>query len=427
MTADPVPGGPVDIDAERAVISAVVLDPTVYPDVTLTGDEFADTRNGRLWARIIECHDAGQPLDPLTLTAGLEPGLRTYLADIAGTAPSPSSARHYAHIVAKQATLRRLVRAGTRIVQTASNNGHDAAETAETCRALVDEAIGLGPEHQVPPLAETLPGTLDALHRPLTTVGTPWKALDVLTGGLHDGGLYVVGGRPGLGKSIFGQQLGMHVARDTGRAVLLSSLEMSAAEVHCRLLAEATSTRLGRLVTHDLDDTDWTRIAAALPALDLPVYIDDRAAVRVVDIRARARDVARRHRLGLVVVDYLQLITPPARQPNREREVAEISRSLKLLGREMSCPVLALSQLNRSSQTRVDKHPVSADLRESGAIEADADGVLLLYLDDDADDVDSELELIIAKNRFGPTGVVRLLWQPEYARISPVYSPKGTR
>lgn len=419
-------GGPSDMDAERAVISAVILDPSVYPDITLTGAEFADARNGRIWDRIVDFHDQGKPLDPLTLTTGLDPTMRAYLVEIAGTAPSPASARHYARIVADRAVLRRLVRAGTRIVQTAACDGHDVAETAETCRALVDDAIGLGPRHQVETLAEALPDTLDALHRPLTTVSTPWKSLDTYTGGLHDGGLYIVGARPGLGKSLLGQQLAVHVARDTGRAVLLSSLEMSRAEVHCRLIAGATDIKLGRLVTHDLDDNDWARIAASLGSLDLPVYIDDRAAVRVVDIRARARDVARRHTLGLVVVDYLQLITPPARQTNREREVAEISRALKLLAREMCCPVLALSQLNRSPQTRVDKRPVAADLRESGALEADADAVLLLYLDDDADDLDSDLELIIGKNRFGPTGVVRLLWQPEYARISSIYRPGGT-
>jgi replicative DNA helicase len=434
----PAAAGQCDVDAERAVISAVLLDPSVFADLTLTPDDFFDRRHADLWRRITAADDAGRPIDHLTLTADdffdrrhtdiwrgeaatAPTTIRAYLVDLIGVAPSAASAGHYARLIIDRAVLRRLAQAGTRIVQATAtaDAGNGVADIAETCRGLVDNALAT--HHHTDASTFIDDDVRVELHQPTEAshLSTPWPELDRLTGGLHRGDLVVLGARPGVGKSMLGQQLAWHVAKH-GHPVLISSLEMSTTEVHCRLIAAATGLPLGRITDHRLTDDEWATIDRVTSTLDAPIVIDDRASVRVVDIRGRARDVARRHGpLGLIVVDYLQLVTPASHLEARERQVGGITRSLKLLAKEMRTPVLAMSQVNRAPTGRTDKRPTLADLRESGAIESDADVVILLH----RDDADDDLETNAAKNRHGYTGASRLLWQPEHGGAVPIYRP----
>jgi replicative DNA helicase len=272
-------------------------------------------------------------------------------------------------------------------------------------------------------VGDAIADTLAELEGPVTTVGTPWSDVDrLLGGGLRNGALYAVGARPGVGKSVIGLEMAAHAA-NSGTGALLASMEMKRGEVHRRLLADRADVDLGRLNNHTLDDGDWLRIAKAVQGLTGPLVIDDRESQRVVDIRGRARDVRRRVGLRLVVVDYLQLIQVP-RGGNRQEAVDQVTRDLKRLALELGVPVVALAQLNRKSLDRADKRPDMGDLRESGAIEAHADGVLLLHHDPEDP---FTLEVILAKNRHGPTGSVSLMWEPRFARVSQVYRPGLSR
>jgi replicative DNA helicase len=411
---------PSDVDAERAVLSAVLLDHHVLADLTLSADDFYDPRHADIWQEMGRLDRAHEPLDPITLSARLPERARTYLVDLVSAAPSSAAGPYYARIVADKALLRRLSRAATRIVQATHTITADPADIAQDARAEIDKAILDARQGTLEPLPEAIARTIEAIRHPVTDiVSTPWPELHRrLAGGLRPGNLYVLGGRPGDGKSLMAEQLCTHVARTTGRGVLLASLEMSQIEVHLRMLAAASSINLGKLHEGNLDLCEWADLDTALSTLDIPVTIDDTPALKVVDVRARARTLTRTaDGLALIVVDYLQLMSASP-QRNREREVADISRSLKILARELDVPVVATAQVSRGPMLRGSHRPTMYDLRESGAIEADADVVLLLYRPTDDDERPrDDVEVVIAKNRHGPTGRIVLDWQGHYARI----------
>lgn len=407
-----------DQAAERAVLSVAMENPRAVMDLPCTPSDFYDTRHGELFATIQAMASAGEPIDP-ALVGNRFPKAKTMIAELIGAAPLLHHGHHYARIVADKAAVRRVLAAAVRIQQVAESD-RSAAEIIEHARSIVDDITPAADQVRDP--AMDFLETVDSLDREIQTVPSPWPELDDYTGGFRRGGLYVVGARPGVGKSLLAVNAARHAAQH-GHGVSFSSLEMSRHELHLRLISDTGNVPLTRLVKPGwLRDEDRDAAATAAAELgSLPLYVDDRSKVGPIDIHARARDVSRRTPLGMVVVDYLQLIRPMTSKEQRERQVAEISRHLKLIARDLNVPVLAMAQLNRQPANRTDKRPTLTDLRESGAIEADADVVLLLHRDDDEDP--TALEVIAAKNRHGPTGLVTLWWNPQYSRITSLRRP----
>lgn len=416
-----------DETAEQAVLGAILLSGRVLDEVaeTLTAQAFYAPKHSAVFTAALAVRDAGQPVDAVTVLAELERrgwlekvGGGPYLHTLLAVVPTAANAGFYADRVAECARLRGLAETGTRIVQSVHQAGStEAAELIERARAALDHLAQAGRTGGAAvELDELLHDGLAELAQPAApALSTGFPDLDaVLGGGLKPGGLYVVGARPGLGKSILCLQCALNAARG-GTGAFVVSLEMSRSDVMVRIFASEASVELGDLTRRNLTSSDWQRLRdAAGRARAWPLAVDDTAELTLTAIRSRARDRARRPGgLGLLVVDYLQLVKPADPRAPREQQVAAISRGLKLLGRELDVPVLAAAQINRASEQRTDRRPSVADLRESGAIEADADAVLLLH--DDPDQL-GELEVVIGKNRHGPRRSVHLAWSPHYAR-----------
>jgi replicative DNA helicase len=430
---------PQDIAAEQSVLGGMMLSKDAIGDVVeiLRVGDFYRPNHATIYETVIDLYGRGEPADAVTVAAALQTngslarvGGATYLHTLIAAVPTAANAPYYARIVADQARLRHLVEAGTRIAQM----GYDAnAGRGGTVDELVDRAqqdlfdLTRQTGDSLEALEQLLQAALDQVEAagsadgPITGISTGFIDLDKLLNGLHPGQLIVVAGRPGTGKST--------VAMDFARAAsvrhhlpsAIFSLEMSKIEVVTRMLAAESAVPLHVLRSGRLTDADWTKLARTLGDLgDTPIYIDDTPNMTLMEIRAKARRLRQRHDLRLVVVDYLQLMTAPRRADNRQQEVADLSRGLKLLAKEIGCPVVAVSQLNRGPEQRVDKRPVLADLRESGGIENDADVVILLHRDDYYDKESpraGEADLIVAKHRNGPTDTVAVASQLHLARF----------
>lgn len=429
---------PHDLQAEMSTLGGMLISKDAMADaidVIRSGDDFYRPAHGTIFGVAVYLFGTGEPVDAVTVAAelGRRGQLETvggagYLHTLISTVPTAANAGYYARIVAEKATLRRLAEAGTRIVQLASGTG-EAADAADAAQATLYAALDAhrGDDEPKAP-AETLAATLDELERlaahdgGITGLPTGFSDLDDATGGLRPGQFVVVAGRPGLGKSTLGLDVARHCAIELGRTALMFSLEMSRDEVNKRMLSAEAGVNLHAMSTGRLADADWKRIGLCAPRVyEAPLYIDDSAGLTLMTIRTKARRTAQRHGLALVVVDYLQLLTHGGRRPeSRQQEVSEISRSLKLLAKELGVPVVALSQLNRDAEQRADKKPQLSDLRESGAIEQDSDIVILLYREDyyDAESARAgEADLILAKNRNGPTGTVTVASQLDRSRF----------
>lgn len=419
-------------EAEKHVLGSCMHTRRAIDDVTelgLEGPDFYAPRHETIYAAILTLHSRGEGVDPITVAAQLTKtgeitaaGGALYLADLYATPPTAANVAYYARIVRDQAVRRRLVAATSRIGQLATTGEGDVDELVETARAEIDAAsratATTGWVHTA------IEATIEDLAQPTPTVPTPWEDLNHLIGGWAPGRLYVLGARPAVGKSLIAINAATHLARTA--PVALSTLEMSEQEIHHRIIANLASVNLGHLTEHRVQDHEWDRISKAQTAIRaLRLSIDDRSSVTVTDVASHARSVARRCEdpLGGVVVDYLQLMSSPAgrRNENREQQIAGMSRRLKVLAKDLRCPVIALSQLNRSSEARHDKRPTMADLRESGAIEQDADVVILLHVDEDDP---STLHVAVAKNRHGPTGAFTLDRLGHFARVTtPAWTP----
>lgn len=415
-----------EVDVEAAVIGLAMSSRDALLDMPLTAADFADPSLGALWGLMADMDAAGEPVTPATVLAALpritlplNPGERgPWVSDLYAARPVPALAERYAAIIANSADLRRLRVVGERIMHRTMADA-DAQEVAEAARGELDAANRATADAHL--IGETIDATIDSLEQPSTAMPTPWIDLDRLIRGWRPGALYVIGARPGVGKSICAIQAAIGLA-DHGH-VALNSLEMPAREIHTRVIANVATVALGRLdgtaeVGVGLSDRDWRHIAEARQRLaTMRLSIDDRSTAGILDVRSHARTLSRRGPLSAVIVDYLQLMSTPRgdRRPRHE-VVADFSRSLKILAKELNVPVIALSQLNRASEGRGDRRPVLADLRESGAVEQDADVVILLHApDEDSDDLD----LIVAKNRHGIAGKVSLTRRGEYARVEP--------
>ncbi|HEX6498515.1 MAG TPA: replicative DNA helicase [Micromonosporaceae bacterium] len=431
---------PQDIAAEQCVLGGMLLSKDAIADVVeilRTGD-FYRPAHATIFDAILDLYGRGEPADPITVSAALADsgdlariGGAPYLHTLIASVPTAANAAYYARIVSERAVLRRLIEAGTRIVQlgygTAAGGGRDVDDLVDLAQQAVYEVTERRVAEDFSVLSELLQPTLDEIEAVgaqggvMTGVPTGFTDLDRLLNGLHPGQLIVVAGRPGLGKSTAAMDFARSASVKHNLASAIFSLEMSKVEIVMRLLSAEARVPLHVLRSGQLSDDDWTKLARRMGEIsEAPLFVDDTPNMNLMEIRAKARRLKQRHDLKLVVVDYLQLMTSPKRVESRQQEVADLSRGLKLLAKEVECPVVAVSQLNRGPEQRTDKRPQLSDLRESGSIEQDADVVILLHRDDYYDKESpraGEADFIVAKHRNGPTDTVTVAAQLHLSRF----------
>jgi replicative DNA helicase len=404
---------------------------------TVQPEDFYRPLHGQIFGAIMALTHAGEPVDYVTVQAKLqERGAvaieLAVLSSLQMNTPSAANAQHYAEIVRDKAQQRRLIAVGGEIVD-------DSYVATDDVVGLIDEAERkinqIGDNRKidtVSPLQRLLLSEADILEERGETRGqfngleTGYKSLDLILQGLQPSSMTIIGARPGTGKTAFALGILIHVGAVVKRPALFFSLEMSRQELAERILASTARIDSSKLRTGDLSDADWNRAHEAFGFLQsAQVFIDDNPSLTVMDVRSRARRIKQQQGdLGVVIVDYLQLMSSRGRTENRQVEVSDMSRSLKILARELQCPVIALSQLSRKLEDRADKRPVMSDLRESGSLEQDADVVLFLFRPEQygevANDQKSEAEIIVGKNRNGPTRTAHLTWRGEFARFDNV-------
>jgi replicative DNA helicase len=426
---------PHNVEAEAAALGSMMLSAEAIADVVelLHAEDFYRSANGRIFEVLRELYARGEPVDQLSAVEALrrkgtldDVGGPLYIRDLADQVPTPASAAHYARIVAQAALLRRLIGAAADVMDMAYAAPEDPEGVADAAEQRIYDVARRDDRDEVATLRELIDGAMLELeqlqHREAAYTGLPtgFRDLDELTSGLQPGNLVIVAARPGIGKS----SLAINIAHNVsvaGKSVAVFSLEMSRHEVGMRMLCSAARVPWDRIRSKRVGPDDWVRVVQAAETLhDAPLSIVDSGNVNIVDIRAKARRM-RSSKLGLalIIVDYLQLMTSAAvrRPDNRQQEVAEISRSLKLLAKELQIPILALSQLNRNPETRADKRPQLSDLRESGSLEQDSDVVAFIHRDDSDPDKKREAELILAKHRNGPTGSIKLNFEPSLTQF----------
>lgn len=427
---------PQDIAAEQSVLGAMLLSKDAIADVVelLRGPDFYRPAHETIYDTILELYGRGEPADAVTLSAELQKrgdltrvGGAPYVHTLVAGVPTAANAAYYAEIVRERAILRRLVEAGTRIVQMGYGGEGDIDVVVDRAQAEVFGVSERRTAEDYLPLSEVLEGTLDEIEAisahdgSLVGVPTGFADLDALTNGLHSGQLVIVAARPAIGKSTLALDIARSASLHHGLASVVFSLEMGRNEITMRMLAAEAKVPLHHMRSGTMTDQDWDRIARTTGTVsNAPLFIDDSPNMTMMEIRAKCRRLKQRHGLRLIVLDYLQLMSSGKRVESRQVEVSEFSRSLKLLAKELDVPVVALSQLNRGPEQRTDKRPMLSDLRESGSLEQDADMVVLLHRED-AYEKESpragEADFIVAKHRNGPTGTITVAFQGHYSRF----------
>ena len=444
---------PHSIEAEQSVLGGLMLDNDSWLQVSerLGVKDFYRRDHANIFRGVEALANDGKPYDIVTLAEWLESNalLETsggiqYLAQLADNTPTAANIAAYADIVRDRAVLRALIRAGTDIAEsgfrTEGRTTNDLIDQAERWVFEIAERESRG-RRGFRPIKELLVSALDRIDllfqrdNPITGVATGFHDLDGMTSGLQPSDLIIVAGRPSMGKTAFAINIAQHAATKSELPVAIFSMEMPSEQIAMRMLSSLGRIDQHKVRTGKLADDDWPRLTHAVGILsEVKLFIDDTPALTPGDLRARCRRLAREHGLGLVVVDYLQLMHVPGTNENRATEISEISRSLKALAKELSVPVIALSQLNRSLEQRGDKRPVMSDLRESGAIEQDADLIMFIYRDEvyNEDSPDKGVaEIIIAKQRNGPIGNKKLRFFGEYTTFENLaydsYGPSSDR
>ena len=429
---------PQSIDAEMSLLGAVLIDDDVLADVseTVKHQDFYDKRHQLIFKSMMHLYEQHKPVDLLTLTEELKKkddfdtvGGSTYLTELTNYVPTAAHAASYAEIVAQKAIRRRLIRASGEISEMSFDEETPTQELLEKAEAelfnVSDQTIKQDLTSIETILDESF-SRIEELHRnkgQLRGIRTGYQDLDNMTAGLQRSDLFVLAARPAMGKTTFVTNLAYNVATIAKLPVLFFSLEMSKQQLIDRMLADAAGVDSWNIRTGNLSDDDFAKISEAMGEMaEAPIYIDDTPALSVLSMRTKARRIAHNQPLGLIVVDYLQLMQANGNyNGNRVQEVSEISRGLKIIARELDVPVVALSQLSRSVESRTPPIPQLADLRESGSIEQDADIVTFIYrpgyYEPDNPDVANITDLIIAKHRNGPVGKVQLYFHPERLRF----------
>jgi replicative DNA helicase len=433
---------PQDLVAEQGVLGGMLLSKDAIADVieTLKERDFYRPAHELIYDAILDLYGRGEPADPVTVSAELtkrgdiaRAGGAPYLHTLISSVPTAANAGYYARIVRDRAVLRRLVEAGTKIVQLGYSEEGEVDDVVDAAQAEIYQVTEHRASEDYVQLSELLPATLDEIEAIQNGVAgegvkSGFKDLDKLTNGFHPGNMIVLAARPAVGKSTLGLDIARHAAIHNGDAAVIFSLEMSRSEITMRMLSAEARVGLNNIRSGSLSDDEWGRLAKRMGEISqAPLFIDDSPNLSLMEIRAKARRLKQRHNLKIIVIDYLQLMTSGKRVENRQQEVSEFSRNLKLLAKELEVPIIAISQLNRSPEQRADKKPMLSDLRESGSIEQDADVVILLHRDDlyDNQNRSGEADLIVAKHRNGPTRTITVSAQLHFARFSdmaPSYS-----
>lgn len=442
--ADPGRGGnsydrtpPQDLNAEQSVLGGMMISKDAIADVVeqVRGADFYKPAHESIYDAIIDLYGRGEPADAVTIADELTKrgeigriGGVSYLHTLISMVPTAANAGYYARIVRERAVLRRLVEAGTKIVQIGyATEGGDVDELVNNAQAEIYAVSERRTTEDYHRLGEVLGGTVDEIeaagHRGdgMTGVPTGFADFDRLTNGLHPGQMIIIAARPAIGKSTLGIDMIRAASIKHNMASVVFSLEMSRNEITMRLLAAEARIALQKMRTGQMGDEDWQKLASTMGRIsEAPLFIDDSPNMSLMEIRAKCRRLKQKHDLKLVMIDYLQLMSSGKRVESRQQEVSEFSRALKLLAKELEVPVIALSQLNRGPEQRGDKKPQMSDLRESGSIEQDADMVILLHRED-AYERESpragEADLIVAKHRNGPTDTITVAFQGHYSRF----------
>jgi replicative DNA helicase len=435
LLADRLP--PQNIEAEQAVLGAIFLEPSALTMASemLIPEDFYRAAHQKIFNAMLKLNDHGKAVDLITVTEELaasklleDTGGVSYLSELAGSVPTAANIEYYARIVGEKSLLRRLIRTATEIAK----DGYTREDEVEALLSEAEKNImevaqrkNAGAFHNIKDVLVRTYDNIEQMHNrkgDITGIETGFRELDRMTAGFQRNDLIIVGARPSVGKTAFALNIAQNVAIKTGENVAIFSLEMGAEQLVMRILCAEGNIDAQRLRTGSLTDEDWAKLTMAMGSLsNAGIFIDDTPGVRISDIRSKCRRLKQEHGLGMILIDYLQLILGSGRSgENRQQEVSEISRSLKQLARELQVPVIALSQLSRGVEQRQDKRPMMSDIRESGSIEQDADIVAFLYRDDYYDKESENkniIEIIIAKQRNGPTGTVQLAFVKEYNKF----------
>jgi replicative DNA helicase len=429
---------PHDLQAEESLLGAMMLSSEAIAAAAgvVTAADFYKPAHGHVFDAVHTLYASGQPADAVTVAdelrrAGLLEAIGgpAVLAQIMASTPATTNAGRYASIIEEYALLRRLISVAGEVAEIGYSVPDDVPKALDRAEAMVYEVNERRVTDSTSKLSDLLSDNLDRLEQlyergdAITGVPTGYLDLDQLLSGLQPSALVVVGARPAMGKTSFALGMASHAALEHHRPVLFFSLEMSNLELSQRLLCAEARIDSSRVRNGQLQAEDWTKISKAMGRLaEAPVWIDDNPNLTIMEIRAKARRLKSQiGDLGMIVIDYLQLMTGRASAENRQVEVSELSRGLKILARELNTPVVALSQLSRGLEMRADKRPMLADLRESGSIEQDSDVVMFIYREEIYDpkpENAGQAEVIVAKHRSGPTGIVQLAFLPQYTRFA---------
>ena len=428
---------PHDIDAEQAVIGSMLTDKDAVVDAIeiLKPDDFYRQDNKTIYEAILNLYNRAEPIDIITVKSELTSigkldavGGLEYIAVLPDKVPTTANVEKYIKIVEEKSILRRLIKASNEFIDLGYAQNEEVDAIIDQAEKKIFEISQGKNQKGYTPIKDILVESFAELEKlynqkePITGIPTGFADLDYKTAGLHNSDLVLVAARPAMGKSAFALNIATNAAVQAKVPVVIFNLEMSKSQLVSRILCSEAMVDSNKVRTGKIEEDDWVKLATALgPLSEAPIYIDDTPGITVTEIRAKCRKLKMEKNIGLIVIDYLQLIQGSGkRNSSREQEISEISRSLKILAKELDVPVIALSQLSRAAEQRADHRPMLSDLRESGAIEQDADIVMFLYRDDYYNP-DSEkkniAEVIMAKHRAGSTGTVELLWLGSYTKF----------
>jgi replicative DNA helicase len=441
---------PHSVEAEQSLLGALLLDNQAFDRVAdlVNEQDFYRDDHRRIWRHIAKLIEANRPADVVTVSESIDAsedkdktGGAAYLGALAQNTPSALNIRRYAELVRERSVQRRLAQVATEIAESALNaGGREVGQLLDEAESRIFQIAESGARRDQglldikPVLARVFERVDHLYHRDnpsdVTGVPTGYLKIDEMTSGLQSGDLVIVAARPSMGKTALALNIAEHVAVDNGLPVAIFSMEMSATQLAMRMLGSIARVDQHKMRTGRLNDKEWSDLSEAMGKLhETPIYIDEGGALTALEVRARARRLKRQYsKLGLIVIDYLQLMSSTAQGENRATEISEISRSLKAMAKELDVPVIALSQLNRAVDQRPDRRPVMSDLRESGAIEQDADVIMFIYREvvykpDLPDEQRGLAEVIIGKQRNGPIGTVKLTFLGQYTRFENYADP----
>lgn len=427
---------PQSIEAEQSVLGSMILDKDVISLVTeiLRKEDFYRDDHKEIFDAIIELFDRGEPIDLITLTDSLKKrgtidsiGGIEYITNIITAVPTTESAKHYAKIIEEKSILRKLIKISSEMLNLGYEATDDVSAIIDKAEKSIFDLLQKRNSNGFTHIKDVLVSTFDRLEQlynnkgNLTGIPTGFIDLDQKTSGLQNSDLILVAARPAMGKTSFVLNIAQFAAVHTKTPVAIFSLEMSRDQLVNRMLSSEVMVESQKMRSGDLEDDDWEKLAKSMgPLSESPIYIDDTPGISMTELRAKCRRLKLEKNLGLIIIDYLQLMSGSKKSESRQQEISEISRSLKILAKEINVPVITLSQLSRAPEARADHTPILSDLRESGAIEQDADIVMFLYRDDyynPESEKKNIAEVIIAKHRNGSTGTIELRWLGEYTKF----------